>query len=57
MIALVQSILARDPLALIIIAGDFNHLLDHWKKEFKQIGLLQVLTDETPTRFKGDQST
>ena len=29
MIALIQSILARDSLARIIIAGDFNHLLDH----------------------------
>ena len=28
MIALIQSILTRDPLARIIIAGDFNHLLD-----------------------------
>ena len=57
MIALIQSILTRDPLARIIIAGDFNHLLDLWKKEVKQIGLLQVLTDETPTRIKGDQSS
>ncbi len=54
MIALIQSILTRDPLARIIIAGDFNYLLNHWKKELKQIGLLQVLTDETHTRIKGD---
>ena len=57
MIALILSVLIRDPLARIIIAGDFNHLLDHWKKEFKQIGLLQLLTDETPTRIKGDQTS
>ncbi len=54
MIPLVLSILARDPLARIIIAGDINHLLDHWKKELKLIGLLQVLTDETQTRIKGE---
>ena len=50
---IIYDLLRRDPHSRILIAGDFNHLLDQAKSNFKKMGLLPVLLDGVATHRDG----
>ena len=52
---IVYDLLERDPFSRILIAGDFNHLLDNAKSNFKKMGLFPVLLDGVATHKDGKQ--
>ena len=53
MLALITSVLKRDPYARLVVAGDVNQHLPLWKQRMNEVGLLQAVKDGVSTRQGG----